>query len=99
MQAQAPGPPTTKKRPPSGGLTYFRQISRNLLVFFSFYLVDQRVERTVKRLFKRFGGTFYEKMVSGNMDPDLRDLVLDVVNHIVQLQEYVYCDNPVIKRV
>jgi hypothetical protein len=38
-------------------------------------------------------------MMFGNMDPDLCDLVLDGVNHIVQLQENVYFDDSVMERV
>jgi hypothetical protein len=71
----------------------------DLLIFFSFYLVHQRLESAVKRLFERFGGTFNEKVVSGNVDPDLRDLVLDVVNDIVQLEKNIYLDNSVMERV
>jgi hypothetical protein len=87
----------TKKDPRYGGLLYFSPVDRrrqdppapillsDLLFFFLFDLIDKRLECAVKRLFKGLGRTFYEKMVLGNMDPDLRDLVLDGVNHIVQL--------------
>src|ERR1700733_3808258 len=81
----------TKKDPRYGGLLYFSPTGQkpiflsDLPFFFLFDLIDQRLERAVKRFFEGFGRTFYEKMVLGNMDPDLRDLVLDGVNHIVQL--------------
>ena len=37
--------------------------------------------------------------MSRNMDPDLRDLVLDCVNHIVQFQKHIDLDDSVMKRV
>ena len=33
------------------------------------------------------------------MDPDLRNLVLDRVHHVVQLQENIYFDDSVMKRI
>jgi hypothetical protein len=68
--------------PPFWGVLDFLS---DLFIFFSFYLIYQRLKSAVERLFERFGGTFDEKVVPGNMDPDLRDLVLDGVNDIVQL--------------
>jgi hypothetical protein len=37
--------------------------------------------------------------MSGNVDPDLRDLVLNGVNDIVQLEKNIYLDNSVMERV
>jgi hypothetical protein len=37
--------------------------------------------------------------MSGNVDPDLRDLVLDGVNDIVQFEENINLDNSVMERV
>jgi hypothetical protein len=95
--AAPPGYPQ-KKDPTRGSSSIFLALSY-LLVLFSFNLINQRLKCAVKRLFERFGGTFYKKVVLGNMDPDLRDLVLDIVNHIVQFEKDIYFDDPVMKRV
>jgi hypothetical protein len=87
----------TKKRPPSGGLSIF--FLNDLLILFLFHLVDQGFKGVIEGLFERLGRTFYEEVMLGDMDSDLRNLVFDGVNYIVQLQEHINFDNSVMERV
>jgi hypothetical protein len=93
-------PEIKKGRPAATGTplkSKFFGFLSHLLLFLSFYLIDQRLKRAVKRFFEWFGGTFYEEMMLGDMNSDLRDLVFNVMNDIVQLEENIYFDNSVME--
>jgi hypothetical protein len=86
-----------KKDPLPGASQFF--VLNDLLIFFSFHLVDQGFKSIVEGLFERLGRTFYEEVMLGDMNSDLRNLVFDGVNYIVQLQEHINFDNSVMERV
>jgi hypothetical protein len=86
-----------KKTPFRGPLNFF--CLNDLLILFLFHLVDQGFKSVIEGLFERLGRTFYEEVMLGNMNSDLRNLVFDGVNYIVQLQEHINFDNSVMERV
>jgi hypothetical protein len=97
---QAPANPTStrkKKTPFRGPLNFF--VLNDLLILFLLHLVDQGFKSVIEGLFERLGRTFYEEVMLGNMNSDLRNLVFDGVNYIVQLQEHINFDNSVMERV
>jgi hypothetical protein len=97
--AGTPSHPTDvrkKKTPFRGPLNFFLFLN-DLLIFFLFHLVDQGFKSIVEGLFERLGRTFYEEVMLGNMNSDLRNLVFDGVNYIVQLQEHINFDNSVME--
>jgi hypothetical protein len=97
---QPPAPPdrySQKKDPLPGASQFF--VLNNLLILFLFHLVDQGFKSVIEGLFERLGRTFYEEVMFGDMNSDLRNLVFDGVNYIVQLQEHINFDNSVMERV
>ena len=97
---QPPAPPDRypqKKDPLPGASQFF--VLNDLLILFLFHLVDQGFKSVIEGLFERLGRTFYEEVMLGDMNSDLRNLVFDGVNYIVQLQEHINFDNSVMERV
>jgi hypothetical protein len=91
-------PPILQKKDPLPGASQFFVLN-NLLILFLFHLVDQGFKSVIEGLFERLGRTFYEEVMLGDMNSDLRNLVFDGVNYIVQLQEHINFDNSVMERV